>query len=457
MRAPYILVVDDEPGIRDLVKEILEDEGYLVKVADSARSARASKAEQTPDLMLLDIWMPGEDGISLLKDWRNRRELSFPVVMMSGHGTVETAVEATRLGAYDFVEKPLSLAKLLMVVEKALASTRNNTQYAVDESVPGKANALIGRSVYIDSLRQQIDKLSKTDVNVLVSGEAASGKTLILHHIHQNSERAAKPFISLRCDMLDEKNATVELFGSEHAGTVSKGVLEQAQGGVLHLGEVGDLSVQVQSLLLSAIKAKRFSRVGSMRTLPLDVRLMASSTVDLQRLLVNGEFNEDLYYTLNVIPVHTLGLREHPEDIPALLEYYVDWLVDQESLPYRHFTVAAQNRLRNYTWPGNIRELKNRVQQLLVMGSGVEIELEEVESVLRDQPANKHGTPGLIAIPLNLSLREARAEFERSYLVQQLEAADGSMGELSKRVGMERTHLYRKLRSLGIETGKSRS
>jgi len=455
MTAPYILVIDDEPDIRDLVKAILEDEGYLVNVADSARSARASKAEQMPDLVLLDIWMPGEDGISLLKDWRDRRELSFPVVMMSGHGTVETAVEATRLGAFDFVEKPLSLAKLLMMVEKALANASNDAKYGA-AGVSARADELVGRSRYVKNLRDQIDKLSGTDASVLVFGEVASGKALVLRHIHQNSARAGKPFVTVRCEALEEKNTAVELFGSEHAGTVNKGALEQARGGVLHLGEVSELSAQAQALLLGALRTKHFSRVGGAQALPLEVRVMTSSTVDLQLSLDRGDFDEQLYYKLNVVPIQTLGLREHPEDIPALLEYYVDWFVAHEGLAYRHFNVAAQNYLRNYPWPGNIRELKNLVQRLLVMGTGVEVALEEVEQVSQERENPFTEQLGLMAIPLDLSLREARAEFERNYLQQQLSAADGSIVDLAKRVGMERTHLYRKLRSLGIDLGKQR-
>ena len=456
MHEPYILVVDDEPGIRDLVKEILEDEGYRVQVADSTGNARVSVAEQTPNLVLLDIWMPGEDGISLLKDWHDRGELSFPVVMMSGHGTVETAVGATRLGAFDFVEKPLSLAKLLIVVEKALASSVAGAQPEVGIATV-EIDTLTGRSQYIEDLRQQIERLGETDANVLVTGEVASGRELVLHHIHKNSARAGKPFISVRCDTLDERNAALELFGSEHAGAINPGVFEQAQGGILHLSEVGELPLPVQSMLLSTLRAKHFSRVGGIQTLPLNVRLMSSSNVDLQRLLVSGEFDENLYYTLNVLPVYTLGLREHLEDIPALVSYYVDQLVERENLSYRHFDIAVQNCLRNYAWPGNIRELKNLVQRLLVMGNGVEVGLEEVERALRERDMPIGDAGGIMAIPLELSLREARAEFERSYLQQQLKATDGNIGELAKRVGMERTHLYRKLRSLGIQVGRQRN
>ena len=455
MTAPYILVIDDEPDIRGLVKEILEDEGYLVNVADSARSARARKAEQIPDLVLLDIWMPGEDGISLLKEWRDRRELAFPVVMMSGHGTVETAVEATRIGAFDFIEKPLSLAKLLMVVEKALAKAGNDAQYE-STGTPAGADELVGRSRYVENLRNQIEKLSATDASVLVTGEVASGKALLLHHIHQNSARAGKPFVTVRCDVLAEKNAAIELFGSERAGKINRGALENALGGVLHLGEVSKLSMQTQSLLLSALRTKQFLRVGGARPLPLELRIMTSSTVYLQQALDSGTFNPELYYKLKVVPIQTLGLREHPEDIPALLEYFVDWFVSHKDLTYRHFTVAAQNYLRNHLWPGNIHELKNLVQRLLVMGNGVEILLEEAEEALHDYSSVSAEKSGLMAIPLNLSLRQARTEFERNYMQQQLIAADGSIVELAKRVGLERTHLYRKLRNLGINARRQR-
>ena len=455
MNAPYILVVDDEPDIRDLVKEILEDEGYIVNVADSARNARIRKAEQAPDLVLLDIWMPGEDGVSLLKDWRDKRELLFPVVMMSGHGTVETAVEATRSGAFDFVEKPLSLAKLLMVVEKALANASNDAQYHPNDQ-DAEVDPLIGHSEYVVNLRHQIEKLAGTDASVLINGEPASGKGLVIQHIHKQSSRAAKPLVVVHCDKLDKTLATSELFGNERVGTVPKGLLEQAEGGVLYLAEIAGLPITTQSMLLGAIRTKAFLRVGGSSPIPLNVRFCASTSVDLQHLINANQFDEALYHKLNIVPVKTLGLREHAEDIPDLLEYYTDWFVANEGLTYRHFNVATQNRLRNYSWPGNIRELKSLVQRLLIMGNGVEITLDEVEDVLVESANHATDASGLMTIPLDLPLREARAEFERTYLLQQLKATSGSIGELAKRVGVERTHLYRKLRSLGIEVSKQR-
>ena len=453
MSAPHILVIDDEPDIRELVKEILEDEGYQVAVADSARTARVSKATQSPDLVLLDIWMPGEDGISLLKDWRDKHELLFPVVMMSGHGTVETAVEATRLGAFDFVEKPLSLAKLLMVVEKALATASNDPQF---ESAEATVDQLVGRSRYAESLRQQIDALAESDDNVLINGEAATGRSLIAAHIHQKSTRRARPLVTLRCDALEERTAAVELFGSEHGGVVTKGLFEQADGGTLHLAEITGLAPSVQTLLLGAIRARGYLRVGGSRPLNMDVRLIASTSVDMQHSVQTGDFDAGLQRNLKTVPLNTSGLREHTEDIPDLLEYYTDWFVANESLKYRHFDVAAQNRLRNHDWPGNLRELKNLVQRLLLTGGGVEVELHEIDTVLTEHQQETSDDTDTMVIPLGLSLREARAEFERSYLQLQLARSEGSMGELAKKVGMERTHLYRKLRSLGIDTGKQK-
>ncbi|MEM7206552.1 MAG: sigma-54 dependent transcriptional regulator [Pseudomonadota bacterium] len=448
MKTPYILVVDDEPDIRELVKEILEDEGYQVAVADSARTARSSKANHKPDLVLLDIWMPGEDGVSLLKDWRNRRELSCPVVMMSGHGTVETAVEATRLGAFDFVEKPLSLAKLLMVVEKALASASNDAQFD-SEGAPPIADALIGRSRYVQNLRKQIAKLGETDANLLVTGETATGKSLVMRHIHQSSARARQPFITVHCETLDAEAAVIELFGREQGGVVTPGVFERARGGSVYFDRVEELPPQAQQALLGTLSNKVFTRVGGRTSISFDLRILSSARSDS----VASSFDKDLYYKLNVIALNTAPLREHAEDIPALLDHYVDWFVAREDLSYRHFSVAAQNCLRNYNWPGNIRELKNLVQRLLVMGTDVEIERSEVEEALGEQRGDTDNH-GLMTIPLDMTLREARSEFERQYLQQQLDACRGSIGQLAKRVGMERTNLYRKLRALGIESGK---
>ena len=452
MSQSLILVVDDEPDIRDLVKEILEDEGYAVVVAEDVKTARESVEEKLPDLVLLDIWMPDQDGVSLLKEWRDAGQLKFPVVMISGHGTVETAVEATRLGAVDFIEKPLSLARLLLTVEKALSS------FPVDDSFSAAAGAkpltpIIGSSDYSRELRATIEKTaSKSDGGIVIEGERATGKLLIARHIHQASSRSSQPFVSLRCDSLSDANSARELLGNDN----SAGYLESAAGGTLCLIDMEELPATAQTLLLEALDRGAASRADG-EMVPFKARIIACTSSDMQVPLSQGEFNEVLYYRLAELSIKTLPLRDHPEDVPALLSFYVDQLVEEDGLPYRHFSVAAQNRLRNMDWPGNILELINFVQRLLIVGSAVEIEPSEVELLEGSDKARSDQASGdTMRLPLDMPLREARTEFERLYLQRQLDSVDGNIVELARVVGMERTHLYRKLRSVGIQAGRKR-
>lgn len=452
MSQSLILVVDDEPDIRDLVKEILEDEGYAVVVAEDVKNAREAVEEQLPDLVLLDIWMPDQDGVSLLKEWRDAGQLKFPVVMISGHGTVETAVEATRLGAVDFIEKPLSLARLLLTVEKALSG------FTPEE---GKAHAgsvkplipIIGSSAYSRELRATIEKTaSKSSGGIVIEGEKATGKLLIARHIHEASSRASEPFVSLRCDSLSDANSARELLGNEN----SAGYLESAGAGTLCLIDLEELPTTAQTLLLEALDRGAASREDG-GTVPFRARIVACTSGQIQKHISQGEFSEVLYYRLGELSIKTLPLREHPEDVPLLLSFYVDRLVEQDGLPYRHFSVAAQNRLRNMEWPGNILELINFVQRLLIVGSGVEIDPSEVDLLEgSDRARNDQMTGDTMRLPLDMPLREARAEFERMYLQRQLDSVDGNIVELARVVGMERTHLYRKLRSVGIQAGRKR-
>lgn len=449
MSTPYILVVDDEPDIRSLVQEILEDEGYEVAVAADGDAARRERRARRPDLVLLDIWMPDVDGISLLKEWSEADEgLPFPVIMMSGHGTVETAVEATRLGAYDFIEKPLSLAKLLVTIERALEADKLKRENVGLRRSAQPVVEPVGRSTVMQHLREQVKRIAAHDTWVLMTGEAGAGKKTFARYLHHHSARRSGPFVEVAVGTIAGENSAVELFGSEEDDTVHYGRLEQANGGVLFLDEVSDMDAETQARLLSALESQSFLRVGGSEPVRVDVRIVASSHKDMEAQVREGRFREDLYYRLNVVPLHIPPLREHCEDVPELLGYYVDQFVAQDHLPYRRFTVAAQNRLRNYSWPGNVRELKNLVQRLLILGAGEEIDVEEVEQGLISQP-QKAGAPapGLYDLPL----REAREQFERDYLQHQLEACGGSVGRLAKVVGMERTNLYRKLRALGID------
>lgn len=452
MSQSTVLVVDDEPDIRDLVREILEDEGYAVVVAEDVKTAREVISERIPDLVLLDIWMPEQDGVSLLKEWREQGALKFPVVMISGHGTVETAVEATRLGAVDFIEKPLSLARLLLSVEKAIG---NFNQESSTEGAPQRKDIpkLVGNSPYIVELRETIEKsAANSDTGVLVQGERATGKQLITQHIHAASKRFSGPFIQLRCDSLSESGASHDLLGDEN----SSGFLESANGGTLCLLDVEELSSTAQSVLLDVIEKGAIVR-GPNQSVAFNARIIATTSTELAQQVTQGNFNESLYYRICVLVIHTMPLREHREDVPSLLNYYVDRMVEQEGLAYRHFSVAAQNHLRNRDWPGNVLELVNVVQRLLVMGKDVEIDLPEIEKLVGDEQKNIYEVTGdTMRLPLDVPLREARAEFERLYLQRQLDRVDGNIVELARVVGMERTHLYRKLRSVGIQAGRKR-
>jgi DNA-binding NtrC family response regulator len=446
MTASRILVVDDEADIRGLLKEILAEEGYDVEVAADATQARTSRATHVPDLVLLDIWMPDTDGITLLREWSVTDGYDCPVVMMSGHGTVETAVEATRLGAFDFVEKPLSLTKLLKTVERALDAGRRKR---LSERTQGSSLAVpIGKSKLTQNLREQVQQAASSSSPVLLIGELGSGREAYARHLHSLSPRSAKPFYMVVAASLGADPATV-LFGSERDGKVALGAFDQAAGGSVYLNGLEDLNSEAQRALVGAIEENAYSRVGGRERLPLNVRWISSAQEGFETSTLAEPFRRDLIAHLNVITLRVPPLRDYAEDVPDLLRYYVDRLVDDQHLPLRRFSVAAQNRLRNYPWPGNLGELRNLVQRVLVLGAGEEIRLEEIERELAvkmalDEPLVKQD---LLALPL----REAREQFERAYLQQQLLLCNGKVGQLAKRVGMERTHLYRKLRALGVD------
>ena len=451
MTTPYILVVDDEPDIRNLVKEILEDEGYEVAVAENGAEARERRLARRPDLVLLDIWMPDTDGITLLKEWNEGEGLTCPVIMMSGHGTVETAVEATRLGAYDYLEKPLSLAKLLLTVERALEADQLARE---NRGLRGQHETVlepVGKGAVMQALREQMKLVAQRDAPVLLCGEAGAGKESFARYLHSLSPRAEQPFIELPVGAIAGQNAALELFGSEEGGRPHPGRLEQAHGGTLFLDGVADMDAQTQTHLASALQGQPFLRVGGTSEVQVQLRVIAATQRNLEEEVAAGRFREDLFYLLNVVPITIPPLREHCEDVPELLNYYLNWFTDHEKLPYRHFSVAAQNRLRNHGWPGNIRELKNLVQRLLILSEKEEIDQEEVEQALGAAPVAESEGGGLSPALLDQPLREAREAFEKLYLEHQLREVGGNMSQLAKRAGMERTHLYRKLRALGID------
>jgi two-component system nitrogen regulation response regulator NtrX len=447
MSTSHVLVVDDEADIRALIDEILSEEGYEVTVAGDAGEARAARGASKFDLVLLDIWMPGTDGISLLREWSEPGDLDCPVVMMSGHGTVDTAVEATRLGAFDFVEKPLSLAKLLHTVERAIDASKKPA--GAGRSMLPSLLSPIGRSPLIKGLREKVQQYAKNDSPVLFTGEPGTGRSAFARYIHSMSSRADAPLVTLLSASLTDSNAEEHLLGSEDGGDVHSGYFERAKNGTLIIDELTDLCDQAQKLILSVLEQGEFVRSGGHEPIKMQARIIATANADLEKAMESGKLRRELVSCLNTLTVRVPPLREYAEDVPELLNYYVDKLVDAENLPFRRFSVAAQNRLRNYPWPDNVRELKNLVRRLLMSNSDEEISLEEVEAEVSS--AADIAEPLVKQDLLSLPLREAREQFERSYLQQQLELCDGKVGKLAQRVGMERTHLYRKLRSLGVD------
>ena len=439
MKNARVLVVDDESNIRELLEEILSEEGYDVTTAEDAGAARAVKLRQDFDLILLDIWMPDTDGISLLKEWSEEGALG-PVVMMSGHGTVDAAVEATRLGALDFIEKPVSLAKLLRTVEKAL--TQKGTGGERRTLVPPML-APVGKSTTMRALREQVATIAHHDAHTLLTGEPGSGRQALARYLASLSSRSTEPFVVVRLGSADDHNGAALFLGDEN----DPGAFGSANGGVLYISDLRDMSAATQQMLFGVLEQGRYRPTGSTTDRELDVRILSSATTGSEQDL--DDFRRELLSHLSVVVIRVPPLREYSEDVPELLRYYVDSLVDSENLSFRKFSVAAQNRLRNYPWPGNIRELKNMVNRLLILGAGEEITLDEVETQLASAASTKE--PLVKQDLLSMPLREAREHFERAYLSQQLILCEGKVGQLAKRVGMERTHLYRKLRSLGVD------
>ncbi|MCB1581729.1 MAG: sigma-54 dependent transcriptional regulator [Marinicella sp.] len=435
MSQSHILIVDDEPDIRNLISEILVDEGYQVTTAEGGEDAKKQLMSISPDLVLLDIWMPDIDGISLLKEWSQEQKMPFSVVMMSGHGTIETAIEATKMGAKDFVEKPISLAKLLQTIEVTLEQSQALTS-AQPTTTEWHVLEPIGSSAAVNELRDTIAKLSKTKTNTLFVGDSGTGKltlALWLHQQRQLPNQAAKIIDSLS---LTDNNLSQEL--EKHTNDI----INTHQFGSLILTNVDCLTESQQEQLL--IHMKKWQKPH--RSNP--VQLLSTSQQEIKALVANGDFDRELYDFIAEFMVPVCALTERIEDIPELLNFYVNFLPDQEQTPYRKISFAAQNHLRNYHWPGNLRELKNLVRQLQLQEGTTEIQLQEVidlleQSSLDNSPTSHHTR-------YDLELREAREEFERDYFLYHLKAVDGKVGDLAKISGMERTNLYRKLRTLNI-------
>ena len=448
MTSEKILVVDDEAEIRNLIREILVDEGFEVATAENGNSARAMLEQFHPRLVLLDIWMPDVDGITLLKEWNESGKLTNPVIMMSGHGNIGTAVKATRLGAYDYLEKPLSLAKLVLTIKNALDASRlqkENLRLRQYSQTPAR---LIGKSKLMANLRGQLEKVAGLATPVLIVGEPGTDKEAVARYLHAVSARKDKSFVNVSVSVPESETMVNELYGVEDEDEIRNGYLDQAEGGTLFIKDIADMDLATQARLQGTLKDQSYKRVNGTETISLNTRIIAATRHHLADRVKDASFMDELYFQLNVVPIQVPPLREHYEDVPDILEYFVNFLVEREGLPYRYFTTAAQNSLRRYPWPGNSRELKNLVQRMLILGGDAVIDLEDIEAVLGEQPAKKEA--GNLK-NLDLPLRQARENFERDYLEYQLKQANGSVSKMARNVQMERTHLYRKLKSLGID------
>lgn len=455
-----ILIVDDEQSIRDSLTGILQDEGFNPVTAANGEEALSRLREDKPDLILLDIWMPGMDGLETLTKIRDH----FPeqlVIMMSGHGTIETAVKATKLGAHDFIEKPLSLEKLLLTIQNALKLTRLVEENRELKAKIAKEYEMIGSSPTIIELKKQIEIVAPTSGWALITGENGTGKELVARAIHTFSQRSDKPFIEVNCAAIPEDLIESELFGHEKgsftgATAQRRGKFDLANEGTLFLDEIGDMSLKTQAKVLRILQERKFERVGGSRTIEVDVRVIAATNKDLQNQIATGAFREDLYYRLNVIPFHVPPLRNRHEDIPLLAEHFLAYFSQKEGRDIKSLDDEAMEALVHYSWPGNVRELKNLIERLVIMVPARIITRAQLPQSITSQQQEMtdqqlvHDTAATVAD----TFREAREEFEKEFLLRKLEENDWNVSRTAEAIEMERSNLHRKIRSYGIEVKK---
>ena len=441
----HILVVDDEAEIRSSLEEILREEGYGVAGAPDAEEAMTLLRDVPYDVVLLDIWLPGRDGLELLADIRNLPPETRPeVVMISGHGTVEAAVKATKLGAYDFLEKPLSLERTLIVVKNAVDARRLRAENVEFKRQFSAASVLTGESVPLKALRQQIRLMAPTNGRVLIYGESGTGKELIARSIHAESLRRDRVFVELNCAAIPEAHIEAELFGVRHgAQSDQRGTLERADGGTLFLDEVGDMSLKTQAKVLSALDEQSFTPVGGTQPVRVDVRLIASTNKDLEEEIAKGNFREDLFYRLNVVPFSVPPLRDRKQDIPLLAREFLAEFGRQYGRPRVEIGEEALEALSRYHWPGNVRELKNVIERVLILNPRVlRIERKHLPPL-----THKSGSRSTQEFS---SLQQARDAYEREYIQKKIEEARNNISHAAELLGLERSHLYRKMKALGI-------
>lgn len=452
-----ILIVDDEADIRELVSGLLEDEGHGVRVAGNAEEALAAIKARKPTLLVLDIWMQGGgmDGLELL-DIVKELDADLPVVMISGHGNIETAVSALKRGAYDFIEKPFKSDRLVVVIERALEAAslrRENRRLRTQASVP---TGLIGRSAAAAALRLTISKVAPANSRVLISGPSGSGKELVARQIHEASPRARGEFVAISAAGMTPERLDVELFGEEGAdGRPRKiGVFERAHNGTLFLDDVGDMPRESQSRILRVLVEQRFRRVGGEQDVQVDVRVVTSTSRDLKTEITEGRFREDLFHRLNVVPIRVPPLSERREDIAELVDYFIDTLSTSQGLPRRRLGDDAIAVLQVHPWPGNVRQLRNNVERLLILATGDLNDPISAEMLPQEVAATGNGGGMGSERTIALPLREAREVFEREYLAAQIMRFGGNISRTAAFIGMERSALHRKLKSLGVSPSR---
>ncbi|HMA49504.1 MAG TPA: sigma-54 dependent transcriptional regulator [Magnetospirillaceae bacterium] len=452
-----ILIVDDEVDIRLLVSGILADEGYATREAGNADQALEAVRARRPSLVLLDIWLQGSrlDGLGILAEIK-RHHFDVPVVMMSGHGTVETAVAAIKQGAYEFIEKPFQADRLLLAVERAIESARLRRQIEELRRRAGGEEELLGISPAINHIRQAIERVAPTGSRVLITGPAGVGKEVVARHLHLASKRADGPFVVVNCAAMQPSSMESELFGVERTadGVTKIGTFEQAHGGTLVLDEVADMPMETQGKIVRVLQEQTFERVGGSKRVEVDVRVMATTNRDLPTEIGAGRFREDLFYRLNVVPLKLPSLRERREDIPLMSEHFMDWSAKNAGVPARPIGDDAMAALQAYDWPGNARQLRNVMDWLLIMASG-----DSREPIRADMLPPEIGaiTPSVLRWEksgeiMTLPLRDAREVFEREYLLTQVTRFGGNISRTAAFVGMERSALHRKLKLLGINS-----
>jgi two-component system nitrogen regulation response regulator NtrX len=453
----HVLIVDDEPEIRESLESILKEEGYLVTSAATAAEALALIHDAAYDVVLLDIWLPDRDGLETLGEIRAMDSANVPeVVIISGHGTIEAAVRATKLGAYDFLEKPLSLARTLIVLKNAMHSRQMREDNAEFQRQLAAKGTVTGNSVPMKALRQQIKLMAPTNGRVLIFGESGTGKELIGRAMHAESLRKDRVFVELNCAAIPEDYIEAELFGYRHgaapggsgAGVPAekRGTFERADGGTLFLDEVGDMSLKTQAKVLRALDEQRFLPVGASHPVHVDVRVIAATNKDLEEEIARGNFREDLFYRLNVIPFFVPPLRERKEDIPLLVKEFLAEFGAQYGRPRVEMTEDALAALKQYHWPGNVRELRNLVERVLILNPKTQrIERKQLPMLVYRESGRKESRGEEFA-----TLLEAREAYERDYILKKIDECHGNVSRAAEGLGLERSHLYRKMKALGV-------